>query len=69
MSATQLAPLLERLGTSDAGLSSAEAAAELARSGPNDFVAKSWLASALELLRSAANPLVLILLVAAGAAA
>ena len=64
-----LAALLERLGTSDAGLSTAAAEAELARSGPNEFARKTWLENALELLRSAANPLVLILLVAAGAAA
>ena len=64
-----LAALLEQLGTSDRGLSSAEAEASLARTGPNEFARKSWLENAFELVRSAANPLVLILLTAAGAAA
>ena len=48
------------------GLSSREAAARLAEHGPNEIAPPPRFAALRELMRNLANPLVLILLVAAG---
>jgi P-type Mg2+ transporter len=63
-----LAALFERLGAANAGLSAVEGKRRLAAHGPNESAPKLR-GAAFELLRAAANPLVLILLVAGVAAA
>jgi len=69
MPAETLAGLIARLRSSEQGLTSAEAAARLATSGPNEVSAGRAGSRVLERVRSAANPLVLILIVAAIASA
>ncbi|HVP30217.1 MAG TPA: magnesium-translocating P-type ATPase [Myxococcota bacterium] len=64
-----LADLLARLGTSELGLSSEEAARRLRTFGFNDFAGARLQTKLVEHLRSAANPLVVILLVAGLASA
>jgi Mg2+-importing ATPase len=58
------ARLLAELETSGGGLPSAEARSRLARLGPNELVSRRRLEDVRELVRYAASPLVLILLVA-----
>jgi len=60
---------LERLGTSRAGLSTAEATRRLRDHGANVVAARRLRSEAAELLRAVANPLVLILLAASTASA
>src|SRR5262249_48874210 len=60
---------LSRLGASEAGLSSAEAAARLGRFGLNELAPPRRFATLRELLHYLANPLVLILLVASAVSA
>jgi len=67
--AESLDDLLRRLGTSQDGLSAAEAARRLAASGPNELRTAHLRAEVVELLRSAVNPLVIILLIAGIASA
>jgi Mg2+-importing ATPase len=64
-----LGALLQQLGASHAGLSSAEAAARLAQYGPNLIHGERKSALALEFLRKFRNPLVIILLVASALSA
>jgi Mg2+-importing ATPase len=64
-----LAALLQQLDTSPGGLSSAAAAARLARYGPNQIHGERERAGALEFLRKFRNPLVIILLVASALSA
>ena len=64
-----LAELFARLGSSELGLSAATAAARLRERGANQLAGGNVLSNALTFLRSVANPLVLILLVAAVASA
>ena len=58
-----------RLGATTRGLTGEEAARRLREHGKNAFVTTTALARALAIVRSAANPLVVILLVAGGASA
>lgn len=67
--AEPLAPLLERLGTTGEGLSSAEAEARLAREGPNELAGTSRLSAVMLALRRLLNPLALILLIASAISA
>jgi Mg2+-importing ATPase len=60
--------LLAALGSSPDGLSTSEATARLARDGPNQLAATPRRRILVDLLRRLANPLVAILLVAAGIA-
>jgi Mg2+-importing ATPase len=64
-----LAELLARLGTSEEGWSTREAEERLQALGPNALGASPLSSRLAELLRSTANPLVVILLVAAVASA
>jgi Mg2+-importing ATPase len=64
-----LAELLVRVGSSADGLTSAVADARLRELGRNELAARGLRWKVLDFLRSAANPLVIILLVAAGASA
>ena len=64
-----LAALLARLDTSEAGLSADEAERRLDRYGSNEPAAPGRSAVIFELLRFCANPLVLVLFVAAGVSA
>jgi Mg2+-importing ATPase len=68
-SAETLGQLLARLRTSPRGLSSAEAESRLAQSGPNEPTSTRLGSKIIEFVRSAANPLVVILLVAGAASA
>ncbi|AOH87059.1 magnesium-transporting ATPase (plasmid) [Sphingomonas panacis] len=63
-----LSDTLKRLGTTSDGLSVAEAAARLERDGPNQIAEAQRRHLVADLLRRLANPLVAILLVAAGIA-
>ena len=65
----RLDDLFARLSSSREGLDSAEAARRLSASGPNEFQTTRRRAEIEELVRSAVNPLVLILLVAGVASA
>ena len=64
-----LVELFARFGSSELGLSSETAAARLRELGANELGRRGVFAKALTLLRSAANPLALILLVAAAVSA
>jgi Mg2+-importing ATPase len=64
-----LADLLKRLKTSRDGLSTDEAKRRLTETGPNEFVERKLRSAGWEFLRGAANPLVIILLVAGTASA
>jgi magnesium-transporting ATPase (P-type) len=64
-----LADLLNRLKTSRDGLSTDEAKRRLTETGPNEFVERKLRSAGWEFLRGAANPLVIILLVAGTASA
>jgi Mg2+-importing ATPase len=64
-----IADLERELAARDTGLGAAEAAARLARYGPNLLGRRRRLSLPLKFLRRFANPLVLILLAAAGVAA
>jgi Mg2+-importing ATPase len=64
-----LAELKQRLGAGPGGLSSAEAAARLARYGPNALKPPGRRSLFLKLVRRLRNPLVLVLLAAASVAA
>ncbi len=61
--------LLVRLGTSESGLASGEAARRLAVSGPNEPAPTHLRSRLFEFLRVSANPLAVILLVASAASA
>jgi Mg2+-importing ATPase len=61
--------LFVRLGTSSRGLNSNEAAERLQEHGPNEVTSSARRSKWLEYLRGAANPLVLVLLVAGMASA
>jgi Mg2+-importing ATPase len=61
--------LLEKLRTSERGLTGEEAGARLAEAGPNEPSPARNAGSAVQLLRLFANPLVLILLFASGVSA
>ncbi len=64
-----LAELLARVGSSGEGLTTAAATTRLQELGRNELADRGLLWKLLDFLRSAANPLVLILLVAAAASA
>src|SRR2546428_2220651 len=64
-----LAELLARLDTSEEGPSTREAEKRLQAFGPNELGSSRLSSKIVELLRSTANPLVVILLVAAVASA
>jgi magnesium-transporting ATPase (P-type) len=64
-----LTEVLSRLNTSTDGLSADEAKRRLAETGPNEFAERKLRSAASEFLRAAANPLVIILLVAGVASA
>jgi Mg2+-importing ATPase len=61
--------LLEKLWSSEQGLTSEEAARRLGEAGPNEPTPARRTGSAVQLLRLFANPLVLILLIASGVSA
>src|SRR5271170_6806400 len=61
--------VLEQLGTSPDGLSSAEAAARLARLGPNLIHGERKRALVLQFLAKFRNPLIIILLIASALSA
>jgi Mg2+-importing ATPase len=63
------AVLLGRLGAAEAGLSSREAAARLAKYGANDAAVERRTPAWLRLVQRLGNPLVLILLIASGLSA
>jgi Mg2+-importing ATPase len=67
--AETLTALLARLGTSERGLSAAEAATRLRTTGPNTLGTASFAAKALAFARAVFNPLVVILLIAGAASA
>jgi len=69
INASELNDLLRRLETSEIGLTSTEASARFARHGPNQIVKRRRLTIVRGLLHRFANPLVLILLGAAGVSA
>lgn len=69
VTAGTLAALLEQLETSIHGLSTAEAERRLREHGANELAARRLRTKAFELVRSAANPLVVILLAAGTASA
>ena len=64
-----MAPSADETPTTAAGLSEREAQARLARFGPNEPATAKHYSPIADLLRSFANPLTLILLIAAGASA
>src|SRR5262245_61309016 len=64
-----LSELLARLKTSRDGLSVPEAKWRLTETGPNEFVERKLRSAGWEFLRAAANPLVVILVVAGVASA
>lgn len=69
LAALPLAALLERLGTSERGLDSAEAGRRLAAVGPNDPAPSRRGIALTELVGFLTNPLVVIRLLASGLSA
>jgi len=69
MADVPLATLFAQLGSSEHGLSSAEAQRRWLKTGPNEPAAAANMAGVAQLLRLFLNPLVMILLLASGLSA